>query len=398
MLNSDSSKGSVQPVSQQINEKIGKPRELEILEFTDSSIKFAWMPPPLHSAFKINNFLISYVDRLKVFRDSNGSLVSFVKGISTTVKVPARGDPTIKIMWLVAGLAPHTEYDFNISAQLANEVQGPAVHKLIKTRPSRPAKVDAPHVLDVYTDNTVLVRTGNASERNGPVLKYWLVITPMGVDNSFVFSSRKSSVPDQSLSEQQKPPIYETRDRDITNLLRYSLFNGTLSNESAYIAAEFEAAHWPIRFILGDGNTYGRFLNRRLIRSWNYRAYIVAFTDEAALQTSNRKAAGQLNMVGLSDILNSKPKTGGYLESDLFSWSYYSDVFNTNSIDANQNAIMNTMGISVNDFHNILWVAGNYLVNFILKLINTPFLIKKWRKIKKFQRFFLFFLDKYRKF
>jgi hypothetical protein len=136
------------------------------------------------------------------------------------------------------------------------------------------------------------------------------------------------------------------------------MFNGSLSNESTYITAEFEAAYWPTRFILGDGNQYGRFLNRKLIRSWNYRAYIIAFTDEFATQNLQNKKPSQLNMVGLSDILNTKTKSSSFLESDLFTASSYSDIFNTNTADANQNAIMNTMGISVNDFHNILWVAG----------------------------------------
>ena len=113
------------------------------------------MPPTPSQSYKINNFLISYVDRVKFYKESNGSYVSFLKGISTTVKVPARGDPTIKIMWLVAGLMPNTEYDFNISAQLSNEVQGPPVHKTIKTKPYRPSKVDAPMVADIYNDNTV---------------------------------------------------------------------------------------------------------------------------------------------------------------------------------------------------------------------------------------------------
>jgi hypothetical protein len=193
---SSSQHNQQQSTPTQINDKIGKPRDVEILEYTDSSIKFSWMPPAAStaassSAFKINNFLISYVDRVKIYRETNGSFVSYLKGISTSVKVPARGDPTIKIMWLVAGLAPNTEYDFNISAQLASEVQGTPVHKIIRTRPYRPARVDAPQILDVYTDNTVLVKTGNASERNGPILKYWLVVTPMGIDNTLLFTSKK---------------------------------------------------------------------------------------------------------------------------------------------------------------------------------------------------------------
>ena len=188
--------------------------------------------------------------------------------------------------------------------------------------------------------------------------------------------SKKAPGTEHPLEKQQN---YETRDRDITNLLRYSMFNGTLSNESTYITAEFDAAHWPTRIILGDGNTYGRFLNRKLLRGWNYRTYIIAFTDESLKHTLSKP---QPNMVGLGDILNTKAKNS-YLESELFTSSVYSEVFNTNNLEANQNAIMNTMGITVNDFHNILWVAGAIACFIFLVVIIIVLSLRAMQKKSK---------------
>lgn len=133
-------------MTNQINDKISQPREVEILEYTSTSVKFSWMPPEPSQSYQIKNFLISYVDRPKQYRETNGTIVTYVKGIAMTIKAPARDDPTIKIMWLVTGLAPFTEYDFNISSVLANDVQSLPVQKHIKTKPDRPARVDPPQV------------------------------------------------------------------------------------------------------------------------------------------------------------------------------------------------------------------------------------------------------------
>ncbi len=79
------------------------------------------MPPSLApNSLKIKNFLISYVDKPKQHRDTNGSLITYSKSVTMTIKVPVRGDPTIKSMWLVTGLNPYTEYSLNISALMSN--------------------------------------------------------------------------------------------------------------------------------------------------------------------------------------------------------------------------------------------------------------------------------------
>jgi hypothetical protein len=352
---------------------IGAPRDLEILEYTSTSVKFAWMPPALtpHS-LKIKNFLISYVDKPKQFRDTNGSLITYSKSVTMTIKVPARGDPTIKIMWLVTGLNPYTEYSFNISALMSNDVQGASIHKKIRTKPGKPHKVDQPVVIDIYTDNTVELKLGNASEKNGPILKYWLVVVPIGFD-----SGRAAKALSVNDDQQHSIANYEARERDIANLVKYSLYNDTYSNESAYIAAEFEAQYWPSRFILGDGNKYGRFLNRKLSRGFDYKAYIVAFSNEnqgvhsssnsgssTTIQSnkqSNRASSSSFNqspnMLGLSDL---SPQSSGYIDSDLFSYSMNSRIFNTRYVEGGPNAVPHggSSRVVSGSYYNVLWVAG----------------------------------------
>ena len=99
------------------------------------------------------------------------------------MKVPARGDASIRLTWLVTGLTPYTEYLFNVSALLGGEVAGAAAHRRVRTRAGKPYRVEQPVVLFAADDRdsgTVTLRLGNASERHGPVLKYWLVVVPVG--------------------------------------------------------------------------------------------------------------------------------------------------------------------------------------------------------------------------
>ncbi len=348
-----------------INDKIGLPRDLEVIEYTSTSVKFSWMPPPASNLYQIKSFLISYVDRIKYYKESNGSTCSFLSGLAITVKVPARDDPSIKITWLVTSLAPNTEYDFNISAVAqANMMQGPSIQRMIKTRRDRPAKVDRPLIKEIYTDNTVLIRTGNASEKNGPISKYWLVVTPNPATPSIQTNN------------------FETREKDITSLLRYSIYNATypqlFANDSTYIAAEFEASHWPHKFMLGDGRHYGRFCNRYLMRNLDYKAYIIAFTD-----TNDDSGQGQQqnnNLLDLTNIFNSKSlvkSNNDFVGGDLFASSMYSELFNTRQYESNQNPIIYN---GVRDYYNVLWIIGaiaSFIFIIILIIVVSVHLMQK---------------------
>jgi hypothetical protein len=343
---------------------IGPPRDLDVIEYTATSVKFGWMPPPVTApgSVKIKHFLISYSDKPRQYRESNGSVLTHSKGPAMAIKVPARGDPTIRLTWLVTGLIPFTEYSFNVSALLSNDAQGTAAHKRIRTRPGKPYRVEQPQVIDIYTDNTVELKLGNASERHGPILKYWLVVVPIGYGGAASANKLGVVVNTNGLSDEQQQAManYEARERDIASLVRYSLYNATFSNESAYIGAEFDTSEWPARFILGDGLRYGRFLNRKLTRGFDYKAYIVAFSAESQMggvhggvngvnsasttiqsnkQQNRASSVGNPspNMLGLGDLLNAAQGGGagpsGYIDSDLFSYSLNSKVFNTRYVD-----------------------------------------------------------------
>lgn len=217
----------------QLNDQVGMPQDVEIIEVTSTAVKFAWLPPS-SNPHRIKHFILSYLDRVKYYRERNGSTVSYVKGITTSIDLPARDDPTIRITWFASGLEPYTEYDFNISSQTSDRQQSAPVHRYVKTRPAKPARVDPPSVEKYYEDNTVLVNLGNASEINGPISKYWLVMVPLGFPNTY---SSHSNI------DLMQGNNFEPRGKDVANLLRYSLYNTSTSNESSYITAEFEAKH-----------------------------------------------------------------------------------------------------------------------------------------------------------
>lgn len=143
------------------------PQDVEVVEFAKSA-KFSWLPPPPHlvGPFAIRSFVISFADRPKLYRDTNGSLVTYHRGITTSIRVPAKEDGVSRITWMVSGMEPFTEYDFNVSSlayspQLREDVQSPPFRGRIKTRPARPTRVDSPRISEVYGDNTVLVKLGN---------------------------------------------------------------------------------------------------------------------------------------------------------------------------------------------------------------------------------------------
>lgn len=301
----------------------------------------SWKPPAQTLAIK--SFLVTYNDHPKQYRETNGSMVTYRSGLAMSIKVPARDDPTMEIYWLVSSLQPYTTYNFNISAVLENGEQGIPTRKTIKTRADRPAKVDRPEIVDTYQDNTALVKTGNASEKNGPIKKYWLVVMPI----------------DPNSAEKQQTNInYETREKNIKKLLEYSIYDennrhAEYANGSSYIAAEFAAAHWPDKFILGDGRLYGKFFNRRLLKTYEYRAYILAFTDQTLGNTNN---APNLNRLDLGDIIQN---VNTLRDGDLYTSSMYSEVFGIISgvkiVDTKETLIG---GYRIKDPQALLWSFG----------------------------------------
>jgi hypothetical protein len=351
-----------------INKDIGKPREFKIAEST-TSVKLSWKPP-MHTekTLAIQSFLVTYIDHAKQYKEINGSYVTYRSGLAMSIKVPARDDPTMEIYWLVSSLQPDTTYDFNVSAVLENNDQGPPVRKTIKTRTDRPAKVDRPIIEDMYPDNTVLVKTGNASEKNGPIKKYWLVVTPI-----------------ENVGEKQPPNNFETREKNIRSILEYSIYDKSkpkseqeYANGSSYIAAEFQAPYWPPRFILGDARLYGRFFNRHLLKNYEYRAYILAFTD----QSTSNATQPNLNRLDLGDIIQN---VNTLKEGDLYTASMYSDLFSIISgikVDKQETLIG---GVRIKDPQALLWSFGLIISAILVLFILCGVHMKGRKKAASFQ-------------
>ena len=203
-----------------------------------TSCKLSWRPPPLlgDTTFTLKSFLITYVDHAKSFKAPNGTFSNLPHGRVIAIKVPARDDPTMEIFWLVSSLQPNTFYDFKISALILitdgsinnnnenslNLQQGPSIKRTIKTGRDRPAHVDRPIIEEILSDNTVLIRTGNASEQNGPIKKYWLIVQPIAI--SSINSEIRNSYENVN-NEQNHLKNYEMREKDIKELLQYSIYD-----------------------------------------------------------------------------------------------------------------------------------------------------------------------------
>lgn len=352
----------------QYNEQIGMPRDVNIEFQSSTSVKFEWLPPAnsqLSSKIQIS-FLISYLDRVKSYKDIDGKIKTSSSGSAMYVSVPGLKEPTKKMSWLVTGLEPDTVYDFNISAVIDDKSQsnqqGPPVTKTLRTKRDKPLYVDKSIIKEIFEDNTVLIQLGNASERHGPISYYWLV-----------------NVPNNELNKYQ-----ETYERDLTQLIKVSLGSSSqqlLSNETAYITAEFEASKWLTTFTIGDGQFYGRFNNRLLQRGIDYKIYTIAFTDD--LPSSSAGSSNKLNILSSIDNSNSESAnqrsqtiTNRLIIGDLYSASQYSDIYNTKPIESKPI-------VHSNDFQNLLWIAGAISgFMFILVLIGFTsfFFMRRKRK------------------
>ena len=344
------------------NEQIGMPQMVEISEFTSTNVKFSWKPPSaVQSKLKLS-YRISYSARSKIYKDLNGRHTVLPSDNVNAISVPGRDDPTLTITWLVNGLKPDTAYDFNLTAIAEpQQQQGPPVMKTLRTKRDKPAAIAKPEIKDIFDDNQVLLKLGNASELNGPISYYWLVV-----------------VPNTDATRYQEP-----FERDLTLLAEFSLRNQT-TNDTAYIAAEYDSLTWPSKFMLGDGHSYGRFTNHLLVRGIDYKIYTIAFTDELSQTTS-----GIGNRVNLNDALSidqqqsnlNSRNTGGAINNrlvvgELYSASQYSEIFNTKPVDSKP--ILNG-----ND-QNLIWIIGAIsfflLILFVVVFVGYK-LINKKRKI-----------------
>ena len=342
----------------QFNEQIGVPQMVEINECMSTNVKFSWKPPSFQISSKNKlSYLISYSARPKTYKEANGRLTVLPSDNVLYVSVPGRDDPTLTVTWLVNGLIPDTFYDFNITAivddKTPQQQQGPPVMKSLRTKRDKPAAIGKPEIKDIFEDNTVFAKLGNASEINGPISYYWIVVVPNTDTNRY----------------------QEPFERDLTLLAEFSLKNQS-TNDTAYIAAEYDSSSWPSKFILGDGHSYGRFTNHFLVRGIDYKIYTIAFTDEVStISNGNRVNLGDAlsNPSNINSRNTARVLSNRLVVGDLYSASQYSEIFNTKPLDPKQ----------LSSDQNMIWIGGGifgFIFILLLIIIVSLQVIHKKRK------------------
>ncbi len=316
----------------QLNTNLSQPRDVQTLEINSTSIKFAWWPPintqlPVDMVKRLA-YRIFYIDKPKRYKDVDGLVKTYQSQNQFNVKIDPLDDTSMRITWLITGLNPDTEYDFNISCVLG-DAQGPPVTRTILTKRDRPVHVDRPQVKEIFDDNTVLLQLGNGSEKNGPISKYWLVVVP------FV-----------EFAKYDRMTVELASLRELTEV---SLKQAETWTDKAYVAAEFDAKFYPQKFVLGDGRLFGRFKNRLLKRGLDYKLFTIAFTRVDS--SSKQKNRIELDSV-VAQFDGSTSDSPTYEAHTPFTASQLSDVFNTKSIEVNK-ALKKPL-----DYQNYAWILG----------------------------------------
>lgn len=154
-----------------------------------------------------------------------------------------------------------------------------------------PEEVEKPKVKSVHSGRIELALK-SASEENGPLSHYDLVVVPESAINK-----RPQDFGELELAESKSPP--------------------TLPSDEPYIAARFTPNAFPVSFTLGTGKRDGSFYNRPLKPDQNYRIFLRAYTVKKNIFLSSDysepfrySAAGHPSVVD-----NDRDTTGRYKPS-----------------------------------------------------------------------------------
>ncbi|XP_056019779.1 receptor-type tyrosine-protein phosphatase F-like isoform X15 [Ostrea edulis] len=173
----------------------------------------------------------------------------------------------------VNNLLPKTLYTFNISAIFRDGQTGRPQMVRTYTRLLAPIEVPKPEVKG-YRKHSVILKFDRASEENGDLSYYYLVVVPQKV------ALQKG--PQDFKEEELGLKLNET-----TNTFYADPMPSNFPARNVYIAAKFKADQLPDEFTLGDGVEYGGFTNRPLDVDFTYRVFLRAYTVEKDLYTSS---------------------------------------------------------------------------------------------------------------
>ena len=249
-------------LSQRINEKV-KPQDvvlnLRAQDVSTHTMSLSWGQPIRLMPI---NYKISY-NAYKEFVDAQGITQSAQVPTITILVSPKTNEYTIK------DLSPFTTYHVNVSAIPPDRSYRPPAKITVTTQMAAPQPMVKPDFYGVHgprSKGELTVFLPQASEEYGPISHYYLVVIPYR--NS---TSSNVNYPDQ----------YDTAD-----LVRNSKggvvvsgsnldgLDGVEEEDEAvmpYIAAKFLQRSIPYTFVLGNGQNYEGFINKRLVRGMLYK-------------------------------------------------------------------------------------------------------------------------------
>ncbi|XP_067679322.1 tyrosine-protein phosphatase Lar-like isoform X10 [Haliotis asinina] len=166
--------------------------------------------------------------------------------------------------WSLPNLQPKMKFDFNISAIFQDGNAGADQHIIVETLIEAPPSVHRPEVVKV-SHGKITLRLSRASERNGPISYYHLIVVPQRQEHNI-----------HKLPQDFTLEMLSKETESVENPASYP-----------YIAARFDSRNLPPEFDLGNGQEYGAFFNRRLDEDDHYKVFLRAYSVDPRLYTSS---------------------------------------------------------------------------------------------------------------
>ncbi len=242
-------------LSQRINEKV-KPQDvvlnLRAQDVSTHTMSLSWGQPIRLMPI---NYKISY-NAYKEFVDAQGMTQSAQVPTITILVSPKTNEYTIK------DLSPFTTYHVNVSAIPPDRSYRPPAKITVTTQMAAPQPMVKPDFYGVRAQSRgeLTVFLPQASEEYGPISHYYLIV-----------------IPHSNSSHVKYPDQYDTAD-----LVRNSKAGVVVPEEEddmPYIAAKFLQRSIPYTFVLGNGQNYEGFINKRLRRQTLYKIFVRAYVD-----------------------------------------------------------------------------------------------------------------------
>ncbi|XP_054161906.1 tyrosine-protein phosphatase Lar-like isoform X2 [Oppia nitens] len=216
------------------------PLNLQALDVTTHTMTLTWKPP---KKLEPTKYKITYGAH-KEFYDSQGVLQRLP---ISPESIYVSSDVT---EYRVNILMPFTTYQVNVTAIPSDETFRPPAKITVTTAMAAPKPMVKPDSIESQNKQQITVILPQASEEYGPISHYYLVVVP----NTFAT---------------KEPDKYTIEELSSTPTDRIG----------PYIAAKWMRRAIPNTFLLGDGQKFNGFVNRRLHKEILYHIFVRAVVD-----------------------------------------------------------------------------------------------------------------------